>query len=146
MHLAERSLNDDLENSESFVTLFHGQLDAAERTLSFVDCGHGYVFIRRAGGAVETLSPRGLPMGVQDGEVYQEGSVLFEKGDVMVLYSDGLIDANPHLALTHQILAEQISGGQESAVEIVDRLIGLTLQPDPQPDDITVLVVRYTGT
>lgn len=145
VHLAERSLNEDLENSESFVTLFHGQLEAADRTLSFVDCGHGYVFIRRAGGAVETLSPRGLPLGVQGGEVYQEGCVLFEKGDVMVLYSDGLIDANPQLALTHQILAEQISGGQETAVEMVDRLIGLTQQPDPQPDDITVLVVRYTG-
>lgn len=144
VHLAERALNEDLENSESFVTLFHAQLDAPSRTLSFVDCGHGYVFMRRADGRVETLSPRGLPMGVQGGEVYQEGNIRFEKGDVLVLYSDGLIDANPQLALTHEILAEQMTS-EESALELVDRLIGLTRQPDPQPDDITVLVARYTG-
>ena len=144
LHLAERALFNDLENSESFVTLFHGQLDAAERTLTFVDCGHGYVFVRRANGDVESLSPRGLPLGVQGGEIYQEGMIRFETGDALVLYSDGLIDANPQLALSNQILAEQMTG-VESALEMVDRLIGLTGQPDPQPDDITVLVARCTG-
>ena len=142
LHLAEKALFEDLENSESFVTLFHGQLDASDRTLSFVDCGHGYVFMRRAGGAVETLIPRGLPLGVQGGEVYQEGVIRFEKGDVLVLYSDGLVDANPQLEITHEALAEQM-GGQESAQEMVDMLIALTGQPDPQPDDITILVARY---
>jgi len=144
LHLAERALIEDLENSESFVTLFHGQLDAVRRTLSFVDCGHGYVFMRRADGTVEVLTPRGLPLGVQGGEVYLEGVIRFEKGDVLVLYSDGLVDANPQLELTHEILAQQISG-QETAGEMVDMLIALTGQPDPQPDDITVLVARYTG-
>lgn len=144
VRLAEQALFEDLENSESFVTLFHGQLNAAERTLSFVDCGHGYVFVRRATGAIETLAPRGLPLGVQGGEVYHEGAVLFEKGDLLVLYSDGLIDANPQTELTQEILACQLSN-EESAVEMVDRLVALTGQPDPQPDDITVLVVRYTG-
>ena len=140
VHLAERALNDDLENSESFVTLFHAQLDAKSRTLAFVDCGHGYVFIRRATGEVETLSPRGLPLGVQ-AEVYQEGTVRFKKGDVMVLYSDGLIDAKPQLELTHEQLAQRLEG-KDSAQEMVESLIALTEKPDPQPDDITVLVLR----
>ena len=144
LHLAERALFEDLENSESFVTLFHGQLDAKQRTLSFVDCGHGYVFLRRANGAVETLTPRGLPLGVQGGDVYQEGVIHFEIGDALVLYSDGVIDANPQLELTSQMLSEQILG-EESALEIVDRLIDLTGHPDPQPDDITMLVARCTG-
>jgi phosphoserine phosphatase RsbU/P len=144
LHLAEKALFKDLENSESFVTLFHGQLDAGQRILTFVDCGHGYVFLRRANGAVETLAPRGLPLGVQGGEVYQEGVIRLEKGDVLVLYSDGLIDANPQLALSNQILSEQMAG-QESALEMVDRLVDLTGQPDPQPDDIAVLVARCTG-
>lgn len=141
LHLAETSLLPDLENSESFVTLFHGQLDAARRTLTFVDCGHGYVFVRRADGSVETLSPRGLPVGVQSGQVYQEGTVQFAKGDVLVLFSDGLIDADPQLELTNKILARNLAG-LHSAQEMVDRLVGLTGMPDPQPDDITVVVLR----
>jgi len=144
LRLAEKALFNDLENSESFVTLFHGQLNAAKRTLSFVDCGHGYVFLRRADGAVETLVPRGLPLGVRGGEVYQEGVVHFLEGDVLVLYSDGLIDANPELALSNLIFSEQMAG-LATAREMVDRLIGLTGEPDPQPDDITVLIARCTG-
>jgi len=89
------------------------------------------------------LSPRGLPLGIQGGEIYQEGTVRFEKGDVLVLYSDGLIDADPELELTPEILAEQ-AAGEESAQEMVDKLIALTGRPDPQPDDITVLVARCT--
>jgi phosphoserine phosphatase RsbU/P len=141
---AERALIGDLDRSDSFVTLFHGQLDAMKRTLSFVDCGHGYVFVRRANGAIDLLLPRGLPVGVQGGEIYQEGSISFDKGDVLVLYSDGLVDANPELEITHEVLAKQFCG-QETAQEIVDKLIALTGNPDPQPDDITVLVARCTA-
>jgi phosphoserine phosphatase RsbU/P len=143
LSLAEKSLLKDLENSESFVTLFHGQLDAEQRILTFVDCGHGYVFLRRANGSVEHLSPRGLPIGVQEGQPYHEGTIHFEKGDAMVLYSDGLIDANPELELTNKILSRHLAG-RKSASEMVDELINLTGMPDPQPDDITVLVVRCT--
>lgn len=141
LHLAEASLLSDLENSESFVTLFHGQLDTATRVLSFVDCGHGYVFMRRADGSVESLLPRGLPVGVQGGQVYQEGSVQFEKGDTLVLFSDGLIDANPQSELTNKILARNLAG-LKNAQEMLDRLISLTGMPDPQPDDITAVVLR----
>ena len=144
LHLAEMALLSDLENSESFVTLFHGQLDVTRRSLTFVDCGHGYVFLRRANGQVEGLMPRGLPVGVQAGQVYQEGTIGFEKGDALVLFSDGLIDASPHLELTNEVLAKQMTG-QKSALDMVARLINLTGMPEPQPDDITVLVVRCTG-
>jgi phosphoserine phosphatase RsbU/P len=144
LHLAEGALFSDLEISESFVTLFHAQLDLERRCLTFVDCGHGYVFVRRANGSVESLTPRGLPIGVQKGQAYQEGTVGFEKGDALVLFSDGLIDANPQLELTNKILAKQLTG-EKSALDMVNKLIDLTGLPDPQPDDITVLVVRCTG-
>lgn len=143
LQLAEKSLLTDLENSESFVTLFHAQVDAARRILTFVDCGHGYVFLRRTDGSVESLAPRGLPIGVQEGQGYQEGTISFGKGDVLVLYSDGLIDANPQLELTNRILARALAASK-NAEEMVEALIKLTGNPDPQPDDITVLVLRCT--
>jgi len=45
LQLAEYALLPDLDNSESFVTLFHAQLLAKRRTLNFVDRGYGYVFL-----------------------------------------------------------------------------------------------------
>ncbi len=144
LRLAEQALFPDLESSESFVTLFHTQLYAAARRLTFVDCGHGYAFIRRKAGTLEELSPRGLPLGVQGTNLFIEGAADLEPEDTLVLYSDGLIDARPELGLTNQTLADQLHG-LSSAQEMVDRLIALTEQVGPLPDDITVLVVRCMG-
>jgi serine phosphatase RsbU (regulator of sigma subunit) len=141
--LAEQALSSDLDNSESFVTLFHAQLYGEARRLTFVDCGHGYAFLRRHNMAVEELSPRGLPLGIPGPKLYQEGMVELGKGDVLVIFSDGLIDARPELGLTTSILADHLNGAA-SANEMVGRLIALTEQEGPQPDDITVLVLYCT--
>jgi len=141
LQMAGHALRPDLENSESFVTLFHAHLNAAKRRLTFVDCGHGYAFMLRRDGRVEDLSPRGLPLGVLGQNIYEEGSVGFAKGDALVLYSDGLIDAKPELALNNTVLAENLEGAA-NAQEMVERLFGLTQPQGALPDDMTVLVAR----
>jgi serine phosphatase RsbU (regulator of sigma subunit) len=90
---------------------------------------------------VEELPTRGLPLGVFSDEGYQEGTVTFEDGDALVLYSDGLIDALPELALDNRALAGRLEGAA-SAREMVDRLVALVPPEAPLPDDMTVLVVR----
>lgn len=141
LRLAEQALSSDLDSSESFVTLFYTQLWAEARRLTFVDCGHGYVFLRRADGRLEDFSLRALPLGVPGSTGFQEGTVEFEPGDTLVLYSDGLVDARPELELDNRTLAAQLEG-TSNAQEMVGRLFGLTEQQGPRPDDITVLVVR----
>lgn len=138
---AERVIRSQLERFESFVTLFHAHLDAGKATLSFVDCGHGYVFLRRRDGAVEELAPRGLPLGVLAEERYQEGVLVFEPGDALVLYSDGLIDARPGLLLDRRILSGKLDAAA-SAGEMLDILLALPGLEGPPPDDLTVLVIR----
>jgi len=138
---AENSLLPDLESSESFVTIFHGQLKASDRSLAFVDCGHGYAFLRRENGTVEALDPRGLPLGIPGEKTFLEGQVSFAKGDILVLYSDGLVDAKPELALNNDVLAGHLDG-TSSARQMVDRLVELTQTRGPLPDDVTVMVVR----
>ncbi len=144
LRLAGKALLPDLENSESFVTLFHAELNAAEHQLAFVDCGHGLVFVRRANGAVKGLAPRGLPLGVPGQKRYREGSVDIAAGDTLVLYSDGLIDARPELALNNHLLARQLRGAS-SAREMLERLIELPGIEGALPDDMTVLVVHCTA-
>jgi serine phosphatase RsbU (regulator of sigma subunit) len=143
LRLAGKALLPDLDNSDSFVTLFHAQLNAVQHTLAFVDCGHGFVFVRRADGAVKALSPRGLPLGVPGQKRYREGTIDIAPGDTLVLYSDGLIDARPELALNNHILARQLRGAT-SAREMLERLIELPGVEGPLPDDMTVLVAHCT--
>ncbi len=125
LQLASRALRSDLENSESFVTLFHARLDTAKRKLTYVDCGHGLVFLRRANGAVEDLQVRGLPLGVMTDETYREGVVAFNKGDTLVLYSDGLIEALPELPVNNRALAGLLNCTWD-AMEMVNRMATLT--------------------
>ena len=141
VRVAERALRRDLDNSESFVTLFHARLDVASRRLTYVDCGHGYEFLRHTRGTVETLRLRGTPMGIPYRGSYREGTFIFHHGDTLVLYSDGLIEAHPELRLTPQRLAQEIEG-TTTARKAVDRLLSLAAVGGPTSDDVTVMVLR----
>ncbi len=140
VQLAERALSPDLESSESFVTLFHAQLNVHTGAMTYVDCGHGYAFMRRSDGTFEELVPGGPPLGVPNMEPYQEGTLAFAKGDTLVMYTDGLIDARPELALTGRILAEHVDSA--SARNIMHALLALPELEGPPSDDLTVLVIR----
>jgi len=110
----------------------------------FIDRGHGYVFVRRANGAARGLSPRGLPLGVPGRKLYREGAITLEKGDTLVLFSDGLIDSRPELELDNRKLSRLLRGAV-GAQEMLERLIGLTEQQGVLPDDVTVLVAHCIG-
>jgi len=137
---AEKALSQDLNNSDSFVTLFHARLDLVSGKLTYVDCGHGFVFLWHAGGGVELLDPRGLPLGVSSRECYQEGSVMLDEGDALVLFSDGLIDSLPDPTVKITDLGKPLLGAS-SADEIMCRLITLVPSLLDLLDDLTVMVV-----
>jgi len=139
--IAEQALHDDFERSESFVTLFCAHVDPRKRQVSFVDAGHRYAFIRRAGGNVELLEPRGFPLGVMPEERYEQGAFTLAGGDALVTYSDGLVGASAYEDLTPEIMSEALEGAA-SAQEMVERLVGLPRRDGDPPDDMTVLVLR----
>ncbi|CAA9392186.1 MAG: Serine phosphatase RsbU, regulator of sigma subunit [uncultured Chloroflexia bacterium] len=135
------ALGDDLVRAEQFVTCFLARLDVRTRQLTFVDAGHGHVFLRRADGSIEALSPRGLPLGVFLDETYEDGTLSFAPGDALILYSDGLVDARPDLNLEPPTIAQYLDGAT-SAEEMAHRLIALAAVAQPYPDDLTVVVLR----
>jgi serine phosphatase RsbU (regulator of sigma subunit) len=141
VQLAERAIRSNLERAESFVTLFHAHLNVRSRVLSFVDCGHGYLFLRRAGGSVEELGPRGLPLGVVAKERYREGTVTFGQGDTLVVYSDGVIDCSPDLGITNRTLADHLDGAS-NAGEMLANLLALCTPEGARSDDLTLMVIR----
>ena len=141
---ASNALRQDLSNAESFVTLFHARLDVRTRRLTYVDCGHGLVFMLRSNGAIEELLPRGLPLGVLPEENFIEGNQGFEKGDALILFSDGLIDAMQQLELNDASLARQL--WELNAEQMVDRLMQVMPQEAmPFVDDMTLVVLKCTG-
>ncbi len=84
----------DLIDLESFVTLAYVRVDASRRLVQLVDCGHtGLLHVHGRTGRCEIVRGHNLPMGIREGEIYEEISVPLESGDLLLLFSDGITEA-----------------------------------------------------
>jgi serine phosphatase RsbU (regulator of sigma subunit) len=145
MRYTASAMEGDLMHAGSFVTLFHAQLDIARRRLSYIDAGHGHVFVRRADGTAVALTERGMPIGILPNQKYDEGMIDLHPGDALVLYSDGLVDMWPQPEHHGSILADMLAKTQ-GAQQMVDRLVSLPALLGPLDDDLTVVVLYCRAT
>ncbi len=99
------------------------------------------------------ISSGGLPLGVIHPTDYHQFAVKLGKGDLVVLYSDGVIETGgPNarsigedglLALAQQLNAKEPSTFGRSLIAAVDAEFGW--QPGTRADDLTVLVLHHNA-
>jgi len=77
----------------SFVTAFYAVLDPAARTLTYSGAGHNPPRLVRGGRVIPLDRSGGLPMGIIDDEGYCVATVTLERGDLLLLYTDGITEA-----------------------------------------------------
>ncbi len=77
----------------TFVTAFYATLDPHSRRLTFAVAGHNPPFVVRGGRVIALDGDAGLPLGLFGDEQYREESFQLERGDVLVLYTDGITEA-----------------------------------------------------
>jgi sigma-B regulation protein RsbU (phosphoserine phosphatase) len=93
--LAHASMGRHLIELESFVTLCYARVDLSRRRLALVDCGHtGVIHVRGTTDRCEMVHGDNLPLGIREGEIYDQIAVPFEAGDVFLFYSDGITEAS----------------------------------------------------
>jgi sigma-B regulation protein RsbU (phosphoserine phosphatase) len=81
---------------EGFVTAFVGLFTSETGRLDYVSCGHEPGLLRRLGTrAVERLDTGGLPIGVSEDGFFVSNSLRLERGDAVLLYTDGVTEAGP---------------------------------------------------
>jgi PAS domain S-box-containing protein len=92
--LAHAEIARHLINLENFVTLCYGRLDLNRRNLDLVDCGHtGIIHLHSQTGLCKMVHGENLPLGIREGEIFNQISVRFEPGDLLLFYSDGVTEA-----------------------------------------------------
>lgn len=135
--------------SGMFVTLFYGFLDSAERTLTYVNAGHNPpIHFRAVDGTLSELAATGIAMGVLPDAAYTQESVQMLPGDVLVLYTDGITEAeNADLEMFGTGRLERIilASNQLPADGLIEEILTAVRSftgDHPQSDDITLMVIR----
>jgi sigma-B regulation protein RsbU (phosphoserine phosphatase) len=88
---ANRSLFRDI-NSDGFVTCLYAVLDPAVGEIRFSGAGHPLPLLHNGSGVME-IEAYGLPLGLQQDVSYDEVSTFLAPGDMVVLYTDGVVES-----------------------------------------------------
>jgi sigma-B regulation protein RsbU (phosphoserine phosphatase) len=80
-----------------FITLFYGVYDVTTGRMAYVNAGHMPPLLRRhATGESQRLGATGVALGMFEQSTFAVESVTIDPGDLLVLYSDGITEAeNP---------------------------------------------------
>ena len=137
--------------SNRFITFFMCLLDGASGELIFANAGHNPPLLMRADGKAEWLEAGGCPLGIMAAMKYDEARNQLGPGDVLVVFSDGVTDANDpqEKEFGEERLATAVrdhrTESSAAILEAVNRAIADWTQGTPLPDDLTLLIARRAG-
>ena len=134
-----------------FVTAFFGILETHTGRFIFANAGHppGYLVCMRKGReTIDRLIRTGMALGVSEQAAWKQKAIRLEEGDLLVLYTDGITEAQNPLGeaygeerLVEMILARAASTAGEirdALLEDAQRFMGNS----PRQDDIALLVIK----
>lgn len=133
-----------------FVTAFYGVLDEENGTLTYCNAGHNppYLLASANGGQVTALQATGMPVGIEEDNVWREEVITLSPGDVLVLYTDGIPDAmngNGERFMDERLIQVIQSHGAQTAQELMAAILQEIqdyVGDAPPFDDITLLILK----
>jgi sigma-B regulation protein RsbU (phosphoserine phosphatase) len=134
-------------DTSMFASAFVGLLDPEAGVLSYINAGHEEAFILGMNGIRLTLPPTGPVLGIFAGASYEIASAQLERGETLLLYTDGVPEAMSEFGEQYaekrlrSLLDSWRGGANELLGEIVESVSEFT-RGAPQHDDITMLASR----
>jgi len=132
-----------------FVTFFLAVFDPSDSTLTYTNAGHNPPMLIRADGSIERLQEGGMVLGIFAGACFEQKTTRFDPGDILVLYSDGVVEACP--ANTEDEFGEERLGrivGANGALDL-QRIIERVMEDlrawcgdGSYADDVTIMLAR----
>jgi two-component system response regulator len=130
-----------------FATLFLGILDTTTGRLTYVNGGHEPPLFLGSGQPAAHLKATGLAVGALPDTTYRTESISFHPGDRLVLFTDGVTDADDETGahFSKQRLVDLVSGNSDAPRPMLENIMAALnahvgkLSP---ADDITLVVIR----
>jgi serine phosphatase RsbU (regulator of sigma subunit)/ketosteroid isomerase-like protein len=135
-----------------FVTCFYAILEEESGSLSYANAGHTLPCCKRHNeDQADELRARGMPLGLMLGMPYEEKETTLAPGDVVLLCTDGLVEAHDHQGekfgtpRLRDVLSERSEGGNVLSADLMEELESFTGEGWEQEDDITLLTLKRSA-
>lgn len=140
---------------ERFVTMWVGVININDRTLSYIDAGHGYAMMFPEGGEpVDLRGGTGVPIGVEPTFQYSAVSTQLPEHARLLVVSDGLIEQTGVVQAADGSLTQDQFGvdavkaavKNSSIADAIDGLFGAIIHhagTDQLADDATAVLVKW---
>ncbi len=140
-------LASDFAASDMFATLVFARILPDARRIVWSNAGHNPPLLLRAGGDVEMLKPCGPALGIVPGARWRDLDERFAPGDVLLLYTDGVVDARDEFKRFFGVerLVEAACRPAASAAEIRENVLEALSRHTGAAvpwDDMTLVVAR----
>lgn len=138
-----------------FITLFLASYTPSTGRLEFVNAGQTPPLLRRQNGSIERLMSGGIALGMFEGSTYEAGELHLNPGDALLMYSDGLTEAESpdgrpfDESGLERTLALYAGAYQQSAAAELGKAVFEAVERHRRDqrlqDDLTVLVLSRLG-
>ncbi len=145
-------LNNLLEESVSdgrYASLFYALLSTQKDELTFTNAGHNPPYLFRKKGDIEELSGGGIILGFLANQIYKHKKIPFEKGDLLLSYTDGITEA---MNIDGEEFGEErlkqivMQNRKLSSLDLINKILAEVdnfTQSDNISDDRTIVIVKY---
>ena len=152
-HLLQRVnhiLYPDLEEAETFISMFCFNYDKQSSTLKFANAGHNLpILYRSRSDQFDALDADGMLIGILEDAEYELKEVKVNEGDFLLLYTDGLVE--PHNAQREQFSLNRVQNIlREQKDQKIDTLVTKLYEAVEQfagdqafSDDRTCVLIRW---
>jgi phosphoserine phosphatase RsbU/P len=138
----------DLRTLKSFVTVLCVDWDPKERTITYANAGHHLPIVCRNGEILELPKVKGIMLGALPNQTYEERTVQLDVNDFVLLYTDGITEAENASREQFQLerLIQTIKPLSDLPAEKIEEKIIKKIQDFtegvPQKDDITLVILK----
>ncbi len=152
LHAVNHQIFPDIRE-DMFVSLAYIILERGSNRVVMARAGHEPPLLYRSGSAsIETIRCPGLVAGIDSGEVFertvQDYSFEMNKGDVLLLYTDGVTEAMDAAGGEYGVerlknaLTDSASRGANAVVKSISAALEDFMEGCPQSDDITLIAIE----
>lgn len=134
---------------DKFVTFFVGSLNERTRTLQYVNAGHNPPLLIKSSGDALKLEEGGLILGfLDDYEDYSVGEAVVDRGDCLLLFTDGVTEANDPSGEEYgderltKLFAYIRRRPSKEIIETIFDSVEKYAGDAPQYDDITAIAIK----